>query len=111
MAEPTLQQLFGANAAQTATTLTISKADLSSVGLTASATNTAESLFVALVLNWKQQLTEASQTNNPDQSITITDGFPPQSLVTRNNQQYRQNSYAVNLQKPDTSALIDPDDY
>ena len=53
MPEPTLTQIFGAGAAQTATVLTIAKADLAAVGLTASSTNTAESLFVALLLQAK----------------------------------------------------------
>jgi len=109
MAEPTLQQIFGAGAAQTATTLTIQKADLP--GLTAAADNRAESLFVGMFLIAKNQLTAANQEANPEQSITITDGFPPQSLVTRNNQQYRQNTFAVNMQKLDPGATIDPDDY
>ena len=112
MAEPTLQQLFGANAAQTATTLTISKADLSSVGLTASANNTAESLFVALLLMAKNQLTIANQDLNPEQSVTVTEqDFDFQTLVTRNNQTYRQITYTARLQKLDTGAVIDPDDY
>ena len=47
----TLQQLFGENASQTATTLTISKVDLATVGLTPAASNSAESLLVAIILN------------------------------------------------------------
>lgn len=43
-----LQQLFGANAYQDSDRLVISKGDLK---LTASATNTAESLFAAILLN------------------------------------------------------------
>ncbi|WYL93424.1 MAG: hypothetical protein HEQ35_05715 [Gloeotrichia echinulata IR180] len=46
----TLQQFFGENASQTATTLTISKVDLTAVGLTPTAVNTAESLLTALIL-------------------------------------------------------------
>lgn len=109
MAEPTLQQVFGTNAAQTATTLTISKADLTGVGLTASATNTAESLLVAIFLIAKSYLTDANLTNNPDQSISVLDSFD--SLVTRNNTQYRQKTYSINLQKVDATFAIDPDDY
>lgn len=109
MAEPTLQQVFGASAIQNATTLTISKADLSSVGLTASASNTGESLYVALLLLAANHLTEANQQNNVDQQITIAESF--QSLVSRNNQNYRQRTYSVNLQKIDTGTSIDPDDY
>lgn len=112
MAEPTLTQVFGAGATQTATTLSIAKADLAAVGLTASATNTAESLLVALFLLAKNSLTLTAQENNPDQSVTIAESdFNFQSLVTRNNQQFRQFTYSVNLQKLDTGATIDPDDY
>ena len=109
MAEPTLQQIFGANATQTATTLTISKADLAAVGLSASATNTAESLFVGIMLLAANYLTEANQQTNPDIQVTVVDSF--QSLTTRNNQQYRQKTYSLNLQKLDASVGIDPDDY
>jgi hypothetical protein len=49
MAEPTLIQVFGSSATQTTTQLTISKADLATVGLTASPTNTPESLIAAIV--------------------------------------------------------------
>ena len=87
MAEPTLTQVFGTNAAQTATTLTITKADLT--GLTASANNSAESLFVAILLKAKSYLTTTNYEANIDQSVVIeTPGFNAQSLVTRNNAQY-----------------------
>ncbi len=49
MAEPTLAGIFGANATQSLTELVISKADLVAVGLTASDTNTPESLLAAIV--------------------------------------------------------------
>lgn len=107
MAEPTLQQVFGAGATQTATTITITKADLT--GLTASATNTAESLFVALLLKAGASLTDANLQTNPDQSISIVDSF--ESLVTRNNTSYRQKTYSVNLQKLDANTPISPNDY
>ena len=111
MAEPTLQQVFGANATQTATQLIISKADLAAVGLTASATNGGESLLVAMFLLARSYLTETNQTTNPEQSITITDSFAPDAIVNRNNQNYRQRTYSVNLQKLDTGFNINPDDY
>jgi hypothetical protein len=47
----TLQQLFGENASQSATTLNISKVDLAAVGLTPTPNNTAESFLVAIILN------------------------------------------------------------
>lgn len=109
MAEPLLADVFGAGATQTANTLTISKADLATVGLSASATNSAESLFVAMLLLVQKYLNEGNQTLNPDIQITIAQSFD--SLVTRNNTTYRQRSYSVEIQKPDTSAAINPNDY
>ena len=110
MAEPTLQQVFGANATQTATELTITKADLT--GLTASANNTAESLLVGILLKAKQQLTTANYEANIEQGVVIeTPGFNAQSLVTRNNAQYRQYTEEVRLYKVDSSSAIDPDDF
>lgn len=112
MPEPSLTAIFGAGATQTATTLSIAKADLTAVGLTASATNTAESLFVALLLLAKNSLTPAALETNPEQSITIAQAdFNFQTLIERNNQTYRQSTYSVNLQKLDTGNTIDPDDY
>jgi hypothetical protein len=110
MAEPTLTQVFGAGATQTATELVISKADLT--GLTATANNSAESLFVAILLKAKEYLTTINYDANIDQSITVvTPDFNAQSLVTRNNTQYRQYSETVNLYKVDSSSAIDPDDF
>lgn len=112
MPEPTLIQVFGAGATQTVTTLSIAKADLTALGLTASATNTAESLFVALLLLAKASLTPATLETNLDQSISVAElDFNFQTLVTRNNQTYRQSTYAINLQKVDQGNIIVPDDY
>jgi hypothetical protein len=51
-----LQEIFGGNASQTVTTLTISKVDLTAVGLTPTADNTAESLLAAIILNLLKEL-------------------------------------------------------
>ena len=110
MAEPTLTQIFGAGATQTATTLTISKADLT--GLTASANNSAESLFVGMLLNAMNSLTQANFDSNPDQSLVVAiPAFNAQTLVTRNDQRFRQHTINALLHKLDTSGMIDPDDY
>lgn len=111
MAEPSLQEVFGSGATQTASVLTISKADLQAVGLTPSANNSAESLFVALLLLQTNTLTTERQSTNPEQSITIEAAITGDSLVNRNNQSYRQSPYTVNLQTLDTFTGIDPDDY
>lgn len=113
MAEPTILEVFGANATQTATTITIIKADLSAVSLTASASNTAESLLAAIVLKAQAALTQAAFEANPDQSVVVEPGFD--SIVQRDNGagtfvNYRQNQLTVSLYKPDAGG-IDPDDY
>jgi hypothetical protein len=109
MAEPTLVALFGANAVQDADTLTLSKTDLAAVGLTPSANNSAEALLTAIVKKAGMVLTPNNQDLNPDQSITIEDGFP--SIIQRNDTNYRQNQKTISFQKLDTQAEIDPDDY
>ncbi|MEQ9485579.1 hypothetical protein [Coleofasciculus sp. F4-SAH-05] len=93
MAEPTLGQVAGTNSTQNLTTWTIDKSDLNSVGLTATETNTGESLFVSFFLKAKEYLTPENQVNNPDIQVTIVDGG--QSLITRNGTTYRQTAYFV----------------
>lgn len=109
MAEPTLIQIFGANAVQTATTLTISKADLPR--LTASATNTAESLLTGILLQAKVGLPKTTFDTNLDQSLYIEGGFPGFVFRGANNDSYRNDPLTINLTKLDSSATIDPDDY
>lgn len=109
MAEPTLAEIFGAGATQTATTITIQKAALEDKGLTILPENRPESILVSLLLVARDKLTPESQNLNPEQSITIEDSF--ESLTTRNNIKYRQTSLSLNLQRLDTGTLIDPDDY
>lgn len=74
MLDLSLEQLFGPGATQTATTLTIQKAALASVGLTVSPTNRAEALICALALlalrNWEGTVTAPG-------GIAITAGGKP----------------------------------
>lgn len=109
MAEPTLSSVFGANATQTATTITIDKADLP--GLTAAANNTAESLLTGLLLRAQLGLTQVGFDADIDQSIYIASGFPSFTFRGINNDSYRVDQLTVNLAKPDTAGTIDPDDY
>ncbi len=111
MAEPTLAQVFGANASQTSTDLVIKKSDLAAVGLTAAVINTAESLLLAITLTAQTGLTEDTRDTNIDQSVAITDGFSP-SITTRNNAIYLRNTISVEVDKLLSGAdVIDPDDY
>ncbi|MEH2390043.1 MAG: hypothetical protein V7K14_30620 [Nostoc sp.] len=107
MAEPTLVQIFGANATQDATTLTIHKADLT--GLTPSSTNTAESLLAGIVVFCQTTLTSANQLLNTDQSITITDSND--NITTRSSVAYRRKTKIIAFDKLDTGTAFDPDDY
>jgi hypothetical protein len=109
MAEPTLQQVFGANASQTSTALTITKADLT--GLTSSANNTAESLLVAILLKSQSYLNQENFDANIDQSITIADSFSSFTTRGANNTPYRTDSKTISLSKVDAASSIDPDDY
>ncbi len=113
MAEPTITQIFGSAATQTGTEITISKTDLQAVGLTPSASNTAESLLAAVMLLARNYLTQANFDSNPDQSVTILPGF--NSIIQRDDGtgnfiEFRQNQFNLNLHKLD-SATLDPDDY
>ncbi|MBC6436212.1 hypothetical protein FM036_45615 [Nostoc sp. HG1] len=110
MAEPTLADVFGTGATQDAATLTIQKSALTDVGLTTSATNTAESLLTAILLKAKQTLTTANHDANINQSITITDGFIP-SFVLRGEAKYTQDTLTVTLEKAAGSTVINPNDY
>jgi hypothetical protein len=107
MSEPTLQEIFGANATQTATDLVIKKSDLAT--LTASIDNRSESLLVAILLKAKSYLTQTNFDSNLDQNVLLADGFS--SLTTRGNVQYRQDQITVTLSKPDLNSTREPDDY
>ncbi|MBE9213712.1 hypothetical protein IQ247_13730 [Plectonema cf. radiosum LEGE 06105] len=109
MAEPTLQDVFGANAIQDEFTLTITKADLT--GLTATANNTAESLLVGLLLKARSYLNQTNFDTNIDQSVLIESGLS--SFLSRgvDNTTYRTDSMTVSLAKVDTAGILSPDDY
>jgi hypothetical protein len=110
MAEPTLQEVFGAGATQTATTITILKADLA---LTASATNRAEQLLAGICKKASTNLTSSNFSTNGDQSITVSTGFD--SLVYRTigtaQQTLLQTQLTFNFAKIQTTSGISPDDY
>lgn len=109
MAEPTLAQVFGANAAQNATTVTITKADLSSSGFTPASSNTAESILAAILAFGQPTLTSTNQASNTDQSVTIADSND--SIVTRSSVAYRRKTKIVTFDKPDSGSTFNPSDY
>ena len=110
MSEPTLTEVFGANATQTSTTITISKADLASVGLVAASNNTAESLLVAILLKAESVLSEPNRSlDATNRNVTVNYGG--QDLVETNNAYYRRDAYSVLMYKTTTLAAIVPGDY
>ncbi len=111
MAEPTIQDVFGAGATQDATTLHILKADL--LTLTPSATNRGEQLFMGIVLKAKANLTTTARDGDLDRSISIDPSFDQVTSrtvggVTNN---YYQSGLNISAQKVNTNSAIDADDY
>lgn len=111
MPKPSLAEVFGSNATQTATSFTISKNDLISVGLTATATNSAEALLAAIVLKAKSYLTEAAFEANIDQALYVGTGFKSTTVRGTNNIQYVTDQLTMTLAKVDPQTPLDPDDY
>ncbi|MGB3787817.1 MAG: hypothetical protein WA949_07390 [Phormidesmis sp.] len=113
MAEPSLIDVFGAGATQDAASVTIQKSALSAVGLSATATNTAESLLCAIVLLAKNFLSESAFESNLDQSVTIVSGLnsiTPRDDSAGNFTGYRQIPITINFHQADTFTL-DPDGF
>jgi hypothetical protein len=105
MPEPSLTQIFGANAVQTTDTISFKKSDLGITG-----EGRAEQVFAAILAKAKGYLTEENQTTDPDIQITIATGFS--SLVSRNSLTYREKQLTISFQKIDGELNdIIPNDY
>jgi hypothetical protein len=110
MAEPTLVQLFGAGASQTATQLLIEKAALSAIGLQAGATNTGESLLMCLILIAAQQLTQTNLDANIEQHLVI-EPSTQENIVLRNGQRFRQTVYTIEVYSPEPDFSINVNNF
>lgn len=110
MTEPTLQDIFGAGATQTATAITILKSNLA---MAATATNRGDQIFAAVMKRAAENLTVTAFSADSDRSINISTGFDSVIYRAVNNVQtpFLQNQLTVNLLKLQTSAGITPDDY
>jgi hypothetical protein len=110
MAEPTLQEIFGAGATQDATTIHILKANLP---MTSAALNRGEQILAAICKKAATTLTAANFSTNPDQSVSIAPGFD--SLVYRTvgaaQETLLQTQLTINFAKIQPSVGITPDDY
>lgn len=110
LAEPTLSDVFGNGATQTASTLAISKADMASVGLSPSASNTAESMLVSILLYAAIRLTEAARTaDQANRNITVYSGG--QDITGSPPNVFLRDVYSVLMYRPTTIQVIDPDNY
>jgi hypothetical protein len=110
MAEPLFTDIFGAGATQTATTITILKADLN---MTATATNRGEQCFAAIIKKAATKLTAANFGTNGDQSISIAPGFDSLTYRTIGTVQETllQTQLNINFAKVQASSGVTPDDY
>lgn len=110
MAEPTLTDVFGAGATQTATTITLLKSDLP---MTAAAVNRGEQILAAIAKKASTVLTSATFDLDIDRNVSIEPGFD--SLVYRTiasvTQTLLQTQLTFNFTKPQPTTGITPDDY
>lgn len=104
-----LAQVFGNNATQDATSLTLNKADFADVSLTAEAANTAQALVAAQFLKWAAVLTEENQNLDSSQLITINRDL--ESITTRGGNTYTRVTYSINFDKLTPTITIDPDSF
>ncbi len=104
MAEPTIQEVFGANSAQDENTLTLTKADYGD--FTPSANNSGEAVFTAVFLESSTKFTEENQAADSDISITILK--TGQTNITRNALPFIRHSYTVSFDVPDETSVIKP---
>jgi len=110
MPEPSLQSVFGAGATQTASVLSIAKADLASVGLTAADANTAESLLVALILLAAKELTEANRAGDTvNRNVTLPYGGQDVSGTVA--APFLRDAYSVLLYRAYSLSPVDPDQF
>jgi hypothetical protein len=110
LAEPTLQEIFGAGATQDATTITILKADLP---MTALAVNRGEQIIAAMLKKASTGLGATTFGTNIDQSVSIAPGYEQIVYRTVNNNPvaYLKAPLTIDFHKIQATAGITPDDY
>lgn len=112
MAELSLTDVFGSGATQTATTITISKADLA--GLTPSTNNSADSLSVALLNRFTTLYTPTIRSTNKDVSL-VAELSPIPSIegdfAATPNLAYEVSNYQIGVYKLYPSSTPNPNDY
>ena len=111
MPEATLVEVFGTSSVQSATDLVILKSSFSGVGLTPVAANTAESLFVSMILRGAINLTEANRLGDLlNRNVAVA--FTGQDLVDQGGTSiFLRDTYQVSLYRATTIQAVDPDNY
>lgn len=113
MAEPTITEVFGASATQNTTSLTIQKAPMAEFGLTATGTNTAESLLGGIVAVAAKNCSEANRAGDrANRNLTISPaGFDVVEDPAGSGQYYRRDIYTVILYKSEPNTPLSLNDY
>lgn len=108
MPTPSINDVFGPAATQTATTFTIAKADLPT--LTPGPDNNGQELWVALLLQSAKKLNPTARGTDPDIKIEIT--YTGQTVFPgTDGKNDRQDSYTIVLHKDVNQEAVDADDY
>jgi len=105
--ERSLQEVWGANATQTATTITLNKADL---GLT-SAVCTADKVLAAVVIKASENLDRTYFDADLSQTVYVERGFDSFQARGANQDNYIVRQININLATPDTFTDFNPEDY
>jgi hypothetical protein len=110
MVEPTIQDIFGAGATQTTTTITLLKSDLP---MTAAASNRGEQVLAAICKKASTTLTPAAFALNGDQSVNIAAGYDSLAYRTIGTVQETllQTQLIFNFAKIQITSGVTPDDY
>ena len=110
MPEPTLTDVFGANATSGAVLLTINKEDLASTGLIADEGNSAESLVVALVMKFANTLTETQRaTDTGTRNVTVS--YAGQDTINQLGTQYQRDVWNIVAYKQVPVSPVVPGSY
>ncbi|WP_353933325.1 hypothetical protein WJM97_22805 (plasmid) [Okeanomitos corallinicola TIOX110] len=107
MSERTLQEVLGTNAAQTATTITLNKADL---GLTDPAC-TADKVVAAVVIKSLENLDQSYFDADLTQTVYVERGFDSFQVRGVNQDNYLIRQINVNLATLDSFTTFNPEEY
>lgn len=117
MAELTLQNVLGASATQSDTSITITKSEIAALALAAgfvytpTANDGAEKLFAAILFAASQNLNATNRAvDYTNRNIEIAAPNYP-TIVSQANSNWQRDSWTVNLFKPFTYQALSANDY